>query len=89
MVLRLLQNAFMGQNLNLFVFAYTSKQNSPPRSYHHPPDRRKLPIFNYENLLFPPAERESARGNYERAENVTIVKLVRVLVTSFESTRNF
>ena len=35
MVLRLLENAFVSQNLNLFIFTHVPKQNSPLDSHHH------------------------------------------------------
>ena len=32
--LRFLENAFMSQKINLFIFTYFLKQNSPPASYY-------------------------------------------------------
>ena len=43
-VLRLLANAYVSQKIDLFIFAYASKQISPPGSYHYPQERRKLSI---------------------------------------------
>ena len=43
-VLRLLENAYVSQKIDLFIFAYASKQISPPGSYHYPQERRKLSI---------------------------------------------
>ena len=59
MVLRLLENAFVSQNLNLFIFTHTPKQNSPLGSHHHslPSSQKETTHFSRQRFfqnLFPP-----------------------------------
>ena len=54
------------KKLNLFVFTHAPSQNSPSGSYHHLPDKRKLPISARQIFVknyFPPTEREGG-GHY-------------------------
>ena len=81
MVLRLLENTFVRQNLNLFT--HGPKQNSSPGFYHNHSRQKEITHFPqlkcFKNLFF-----RSREGEDYRAENMTKIKLARVLVTSFD-----
>ena len=60
MVLRLLENTFLSQKTELFIFTHAPKQNFSPGFIIATPGRRKLPIFPEQHFLkifFSPAER--------------------------------
>ena len=75
MVLRLLEETFVRQKLNLFIFAHSPKQNSPP-------GRRKLPI-SPNSIFWKSVFSPSGRGKDYEAEKMTKIKLARILVLSF------
>ena len=83
-MLRLLENTFVSQKIEFAHFySFPQAKLSPQIFIITTPGRRKLPIFLNtkcsENLLFPNREEEDYG-----AENMTKIKLARVLVTSFD-----
>ena len=58
---KLLENAFFKQTIELFIFTYVSPQNCLQGSYHHSPGRGKTLIPNgsrFSKFIYPLAERE-------------------------------
>ena len=81
-MLRLLENTFVSQKIeSAHFYSFPQAKLSPQIFIITTPGRRKLPIFPNtkcsENLLFPNGE-----GEDYGAENMTKIKLARVLVTS-------
>ena len=58
--------------MNLFNFAHTPKQNSPPGPYRYPPDRRELRIAPEQHFLkiFFPEQKEGGSGEYYVVERI-------------------
>ena len=75
MVLRLLENAFASQKLNLFIFTHSPKQYSPPGSCHHPRSRRESPISNRHCFLkdyFPPAKKGKTTRDLKKCPKLNL-----------------
>ena len=66
-----------------WLFTHALKQNSPPGFYHHNSRQKEIAHFLqtkiFENLFFPGREEEGYG-----AENMTKIKLAKVLVTRFD-----
>ena len=50
-LLRLLENTFVSQKIDLLIFTHSPKQNSPPGFYNYPQGRRKKPITPEQRFL--------------------------------------
>ena len=74
MVLRLLENIFLSQKTELFIFTHASKQNFPPGFYYRHSRQKEITHFPrttfFENLFFP-----SRKGEDYEAEKMTKIKL--------------
>ena len=86
-VLRLLENIFVSQRIELLIFTHAQKQNYFPGFYHYPQAE--------ENYLFPPKQRflkiyfPQQKGGWGVGENYGVEKInkikpTRVLVTNFD-----
>ena len=75
MVLRLLENAFASQKLNLFVFTHSPKEYSPPGSCHHLRSRRESPISPRHCFLkdyFPPAKKGKTTRDLKKCPKLNL-----------------
>ena len=79
MMLRLLENTFVSQKMNAFIFTHAPKQNSSLGSYRH--HFRQKEITHFPNTTF--FENLFSSKKHYGTEKITKIKLVRVLVTSF------
>ena len=88
-VLRLLANTFVSQIINLFIFTHAPKQKLSPRFLSVSPRQKEIPHSSrtaFSEYIFSLAE----RGWGERImELKKLLKLTRVLVTSFHDSTTF
>ena len=71
------------KKINLFILTHVPKQNSPPGLYHH--HSRQMEITHFHRTAF----FTSRKGKDYGAEKMAKIKLVRVLVTSFDKFHHF
>ena len=84
MMLRLLENAFVTQNIASIHFYSCDQVKLLPGSYHHFPGSRKIPVSSKQQFLKIHSQNRKWRGEGNHgAKEMTKINLVRVLAKSF------